>query len=136
LVGRLREWWEPLMRSAPNTRQAIGRKLLIRAGDEDVLVDFLEAEVRPWDSTESYQYLLDLPRPLVEWCVQRRAVDWSNSLFLSLRFSAWRPGDYCEELFSFLKALNTERLAELERYVTEKQAATPAQDEIRIDGWT
>ena len=129
LTGRLATWWEPLLRSAPNTCRAVGRKLLIRAGDEDVLVDFLEAEVRGWDGNESYQYLLDLPRPLVEWCVERRAVDWSNSLFLSLRFSAWRPGDYCEELFSFLKSLNPERLAVLEGYVAEKQASTPSDDE-------
>jgi UDP-MurNAc hydroxylase len=129
LVGRLKSWWEPLLVSAPNTCRAIGRKLLIRAGDEDVLVDFLEAEVRPWDSHESYQYLLDLPRPLVEWCVERRAVDWSNSLFLSLRFSAWRPGEYCEELFSFLKSLNAERLAVLERHIAEKQSAVPTEDE-------
>ena len=124
LVGRIKRWWEPLLAQAPNTSQAIGRKVLLRAGDEDVLVDFLEAEVRRWDGQESYQYLLDLPRPLVEWCVEHQAVDWSNSLFLSLRFSAWRPGDFSEELFAFLKSLNAERLAVLERYVTEKQAAT------------
>lgn len=136
LVGRIKAWWEPLLAAAPNTRQAVGRKLLIRAGDEDVLVDFLEAEVRAWDGHESYQYLLDLPRPLVEWCVERRAVDWSNSLFLSLRFSAWRPGDYCEELFSFLKSLNADRLAVLERYVAEKQAATPTDDEVEFGAYS
>jgi UDP-MurNAc hydroxylase len=132
LVGRIKRWWEPLLAQAPNTRQAIGRKLLLRAGDEDVLVDFLEAEVRAWDGQESYQYLLDLPRPLVEWCVEHEAVDWSNSLFLSLRFSAWRPGDYCEELFSFLKSLNADRLAVLERYLTDRRAAVPTDDEIEL----
>ena len=135
LVGRLQEWWQPLLDFAPNTRRAVGRKLLIRAGDEDVIVDFLESEIRAWDGRESYQYLLDLPRPLVEWCVQHRAVDWSNSLFLSLRFSAWRPGDYCEELFSFLKSLNEERIAELERYLAAKQASQPTDDEVVIGGY-
>jgi UDP-MurNAc hydroxylase len=136
LVGRLAAWWEPLLASAPNTRQAVGRKLLLRAGDEDVLVDFLEGRVRSWDGEESYQYLLDLPRPLVEWCMARHAVDWSNNLFLSLRFRAWRPGDYSEELFSFLKSLNPDRLAVLERYLTEKQAAQPGDDEIALGGFT
>jgi UDP-MurNAc hydroxylase len=135
LVGRIRTWWEPLLEQAPNTRQAIGRKLLLRAGDEDVLVDFLEGAVRAWDGQESYQYLLDLPRPLVEWCVQNRAVDWSNSLFLSLRFSAWRPGEYCEELFSFLKSLNEERLAVLEAHIAHKRAASPVDDEIEIGAY-
>jgi UDP-MurNAc hydroxylase len=132
LVGRIATWWEPLLAQAPNTRQAIGRKLLLRAGEDDVLVDFLEGDVRTWDGQQSYQYLLDLPRPLVEWCVQHRAVDWSNSLFLSLRFSAWRPGEYCEELFSFLKSLNEERLAVLESYLAQKRAAAPIEDEIAI----
>ncbi len=136
LVGRIKRWWEPLLAQAPNTRQAIGRKVLIRAGDEDVLVDFLEAEVRAWDGHESYQYLLDLPRPLVEWCVENRAVDWSNSLFLSLRFSAWRPGDYSEELFSFLKCLNEERLAVLEGYLADKRAAIRLDDEIELGGYS
>jgi UDP-MurNAc hydroxylase len=135
LVGRIAEWWQPLLASAPNTRQAIGRKLLIRAGDEDVLVDFLEAEVRAWDGRESFQYRLDLPRPLVEWCVNSRAVDWSNSLFLSLRFTAWRPGDYCEDLFSFLKSLNPERLAVLEQYIADKRATAPHDDEVPIGNY-
>jgi UDP-MurNAc hydroxylase len=130
LVGRLAEWWEPLLTSAPHVRRAVGRKLLIKAGDDDVIVDFLEGRVRRWDGDESFQYLLDLPRPLVEWCIAHRAVDWSNSLFLSLRFRAWRPGDYCEELFSFLKSLNADRLAVLERYVAERQSLSPDDDEI------
>lgn len=123
LVGRLATWWEPLLELAPNTRVAIGRKLLIRAGDEDVLIDFLEGEVRAWDGDETYQYRLVFPRPLVEWCVAHRAVDWSNNLMLSLRFEAWRPGEFCEEIFSFLKSLNPERMAVLEAYVTAKRDA-------------
>jgi UDP-MurNAc hydroxylase len=136
LVGRLAAWWEPLLAQAPRTRQAIGRKLLVKAGDTDVVVDFLEGRVRAWDGAESFQYLLDLPRPLVEWCVEHRAVDWSNSLLLSLRFRAWRPGDYSEELFSFLKSLNADRLAVLERYIADRQATTPVDDEIALDGYS
>ncbi len=134
LVGRLAAWWEPLLEMAPNTRLAIGRKLLIRAGDEDVLVDFLEGEVRAWDGDESYQYRLVFPRALVELCVERRSVDWSNDLMLSLRFEAWRPGEFCEEIFSFLKSLNPERMAVLEGYVTAKRdaVARPADEADEI----
>jgi len=49
---------------------------------------------------------------------ERRSVDWSNDLMLSLRFEAWRPGEFCEEIFSFLKSLNPERMTVLEAYVT------------------
>lgn len=129
LVGRLAAWWEPLLATAPNTRLAIGRKLLIRAGDEDVLVDFLEGEVRSWDGDESYQYRLVFPRGLVELCVERQSVDWSNDLMLSLRFEAWRPGEFCEEIFSFLKSLNPERMAVLESYVTAKRQAVARPDD-------
>jgi UDP-MurNAc hydroxylase len=117
LAGRLAAWWEPLMRRAPKTCATIDRALLLRAGDQDVLVDFRRKQVVPWDGEEAYQYRLAVEPALLEWCVERRVVDLSNNLFLSLRFSAWRPGEYCEELFSFLKALSPERVDVLERSV-------------------
>ena len=134
LAGRLAAWWEPLMDRAPATCAAIGRSLLIRSGGEDVLVDFPGHRVRAWDGTESYGYRLDLPRPLVEWCIEQRAVDWSNNLLLSLRFTAWRPGEYCEELFSFLKALSPERVAVLERHVAASHGEID--EMIELDGWS
>ncbi len=136
LVGRLAEWWEPLLAQAPALRAAIGKRLLIRSGDEDVMVDFPAGEVRPW-SGEEPDYRLDLPRPLVELCVEQQAVDWSNSLMLSFRFTAWRPGEYCEEIFSFLKSLNPERLSVLESVVagTGATADELATDDVVIDGY-
>jgi UDP-MurNAc hydroxylase len=133
LVGRLAAWWEPLLASAPRVRAAVGFGVLIRSGDDDVFVDFPAGQVRAW-AGEPYQYRLELPRPLVELCVAQRAVDWSNSLMLSLRFRAWRPGEFNEELFSFLKSLNPERMAELERHLDER-ARRPAglgDDEVVI----
>lgn len=134
LAGRLAAWWEPLMDRAPRTCAAIGRSLLIRSGGDDVLVDFPGHRVRAWDGTEGYQYRLDLPRPLVEWCIEQRAVDWSNNLFLSMRFTAWRPGEYCEELFSFLKALSPERVDVLERHVAASHGEID--EMIELDGWS
>ena len=32
-----------------------------------------------------------------------RAVDWSNSLLLSCRFTAWRTGEFNEYVYNFLK---------------------------------
>ena len=34
------------------------------------------------------------------------AVDWSNSLFLSCRFRAWREGEFNEYVYNFLKSLS------------------------------
>ena len=47
-----------------------------------------------------------------------RAVDWSNSLFLSCRFRAWRAGEFNEFLYNFLKSLSVERIdrAEVEAH--------------------
>ncbi len=136
LVGRLAEWWEPLLAQAPALRATIDRRLLIRSGDEDVLVDFPAGEVRAWAGEEP-DYRLELPRPLVELCIEQRAVDWSNSLMLSFRFTAWRPGEYCEEIFSFLKSLNPERLSVLESVVagSSRAASGPATDDVVIDGY-
>jgi UDP-MurNAc hydroxylase len=117
LAGRLAEWWQPLMERAPKTCATIDRALLLRAGEQEVLVDFPHRQVRAWDGVEPYGYLLDVEPALLEWCVEHKVVDLSNSLFLSLRFRAWRPGEYCEEMFSFLKALSPERVDFLERAV-------------------
>jgi UDP-MurNAc hydroxylase len=133
LAGRLASWWEPLMERAPKTCAAIGRVLLIRAGDQEVLVDFPNGRVLPFDGVTEYQYRLDLPAPLLEWCVQNRVVDLSNNLLLSLRFRAWRPGEYCEELFSFLKALSPERVDVLERSVAASHGEID--EMIRLGDW-
>ncbi|WP_334142731.1 Rieske 2Fe-2S domain-containing protein [Rhabdothermincola sp.] len=133
LAGRLAAWWEPLMTRAPKTCATIGRAVLIRAGDQEVLVDFVNQRIGPWDGGTEYQYRLDLPAPLLEWCIRNRVVDLSNNLFLSLRFRAWRPGAYCEELFSFLKALSPERIDVLERSVAASHGEID--EMIRLGDW-
>ena len=62
--------------------------------------------------------------------VAQRAVDWSNSLFLSCRFRAWRAGPFNEYLYNFFKSLSPERMrraeAEARRSSTRIAAASPA----------
>jgi UDP-MurNAc hydroxylase len=50
----------------------------------------------------------------------RRAVDWSNSLFLSCRFTAWREGDFNEYLYNFFKSLSVERMRRTEAEAVRK----------------
>jgi UDP-MurNAc hydroxylase len=135
LAGRLAAWWEPLLAMAPTLRAAIDASCLIRSGDEQVLVDFTTGTVRPF-AGEAYAFSFDLPRPLVEQVVADRAVDWSNSLFLSLRFRAWRDGEFNEYLYNFFKSLSPERMARAEAEAVAKQ--TPrhaAAEEIELDGY-
>ncbi|MGI9028941.1 MAG: MBL fold metallo-hydrolase, partial [Ilumatobacteraceae bacterium] len=113
LVATLREWWEPLMAIGPTVCGEIGAGCLLRAGDVDVYLDFPAGQVRAHDG-EAYRYRFEIERPLVEQVVAERAVDWSNSLFLSCRFRAWRDGEFNEWVYNFFKSLSTERMRRTE----------------------
>jgi UDP-MurNAc hydroxylase len=64
LVPRMKRWWEPLMAMAPTLCAAVGGACLIRAGDQpgdpEILVDFLQAQVRPHDG-EPYRFRFEIP---------------------------------------------------------------------------
>lgn len=119
LLATLQEWWEPLLEMAPTLRSRVGANVLINAGDLGILVDFPAGEVRRHDA-EPFSFRFDIPRELVETVVARRAVDWSNSLLLSCRFTAWREGEFNEYVYNFLKSLSRERMRRAEAEVVRK----------------
>jgi UDP-MurNAc hydroxylase len=119
LLATLRDWWEPLLDMAPSLRAQVGANVLINAGDLPILVDFPAGEVRRHEG-EPYSFRFDIPRELVETVVADRAVDWSNSLLLSCRFTAWREGDFNEYVYNFLKSLSRERMRRAEAEVVRK----------------
>ena len=94
-------------------RAAVGAACLLRAGDVEVLIDFPAGEVRAY-AGEPYGFRFDIDRALVESVVAERAVDWSNSLFLSCRFRAWRDGEFNEWVYNFFKSLSVERMRRTE----------------------
>ena len=123
LVETMKLWFEPLMSMAPNVRAGIGAGCLIIADDVSIYLDFTNGKVLPYNGniptgTQPYAFRFEIPRDLLETVVAERAVDWSNSLFLSARFTAWREGEYNEYLYNFLKSLSVERMAR-----TESEAA-------------
>jgi UDP-MurNAc hydroxylase len=135
LAGRLAAWWEPLLALAPTLGAAVGGACLIRAGDEDVIVDFPRGTVARYGG-EPYAFSFDVPRPLVERVVADRAVDWSNALFLSLRFRAWRAGDFNEYLYNFFKSLSPERMARAEAEAIAKRSPHDGGvEEIELGGY-
>ena len=137
LVERLAKWWTPLLAQAPTLREMIGTNALLRLDDLDIVVDFPAGEVREWNG-EPYLYRFLIDRRLVETCVDRHAVDWSNALFLSCRFKAWRGGDYNEYLYNFFKMLSPERIARAETQARADQARLAGEgtiEEIELDGW-
>ena len=124
LVATLQEWWEPLLAMAPTLRRQIAANVLLRLGDLDVLIDFTAGRVRVHDG-EPFAFRFDIARELVETVVAQRAVDWSNSLFLSCRFTAWREGDFNEYVYNFFKSLSRERMRRAEAEVVRKLDPDP-----------
>jgi UDP-MurNAc hydroxylase len=119
LLERLQAWWEPLLAMAPTLREAVGAPALLRTGDLDVLIDFPKGEVRAWDG-EEHDFRFEIQRELVETVAAAQAVDWSNALFLSCRFRAWRRGPFNEYLYNFFKSLSVERMRRAEAEAVRK----------------
>jgi UDP-MurNAc hydroxylase len=113
LLATLKAWWEPLLAMAPTLRNAVGARCLLRAGDLEVIIDFPYGEVREYIG-ENYGFRFEIQRELVETVVAQGAVDWSNALFLSCRFRAWRAGPFNEYLYNFFKSLSPERMRRAE----------------------
>lgn len=134
LLDTLKRWWEPLMAMAPTLCDAVGDVCVIHAGDLAIAIDFPARQVREWKG-EEHAFRFRVQRELVETVVAARANDWSNSLFLSCRFSAWRRGSFNEYLYNFFKSLDVERMrraeAEAQRKLTPERGGI-ADEEIRV----
>ena len=127
IIATLKLWWEPLMAMAPTVRQGIAGNLLINADDLPIFVDFSDGTVER-HAGQAFSYRFDIARDLVEHVVATRAVDWSNSLFLSCRFTAWREGSYNEHLYNFLKSLSVERMTRTEAEAKQRLGGAPSDE--------
>jgi UDP-MurNAc hydroxylase len=134
LLATIRSWWEPLLAMAPTLRAAVGANCLVRCGDLDVVIDFPAGEVRE-HAGEPYGFRFEIQRELVETVVAARAVDWSNALFLSCRFRAWREGAFNEYLYNFFKSLSVERMRRAESEARRKLDPPDATEEIELGGY-
>jgi UDP-MurNAc hydroxylase len=131
LVGTLRAWWEPLMNLAPSLCNGIGAACLLRLDDLDVLVDFPNRRVKRFEH-EDFGFKFEIDRRLVENVVAQRHVDWSDKLFLSCRFKAWRRGEYNEFLYNFFKSLSVERMQRAEHQAVSRLQPAPPSPEVTI----
>jgi UDP-MurNAc hydroxylase len=138
LLTQLQDWWQPLMAMAPTLRQAIGGECLLKTDGLEMYINFANGTVEEF-ANQKYRYRFEIARPLLEKTVADRAVDWSNSLFLSCRFTAWRDGAYNEFLYNFFKSLSVERMRRAEQEAVRRtapdNAATQLSAEIEIDGY-
>jgi UDP-MurNAc hydroxylase len=138
VAEELTAWLTPLLAEADYLAAGIdgGVRLIgedaVR-GDVDLIVDFLAREVRPYNN-EKVRYMWRTQRALLEHQVVRHEIDWSNSLFLSCRFTATRIGPYNEFVYTFFKCLTDERINYVEGWYVESDATTAAET-IELDGW-
>jgi UDP-MurNAc hydroxylase len=122
------------MALAPTVCANIGAGVLLRAGDLDVYMDFPNGQVRAW-AGEPYKYRFEIQRELVETVAADYAVDWSNALFLSCRFKAWREGPFNEYVYNFFKSLSPERMRRAESEASRKNAPPDTDEEIELCGY-
>ena len=113
LVAIIHAWWRPLLEMAPTLRELIGGGCVLDLGDLKIYIDFSDGKVESFNF-QPFSYRFTIQRQLIEAIVASRAVDWSNSLLLSCRFSAWRDGEFNEYLYNFFKSLSVERMRRAE----------------------
>jgi UDP-MurNAc hydroxylase len=131
LLAALADWFEPLLRAAPITSAGIAGLVVLDLGDEAIAIDFVESRVARWDGSP-YVYKVEVDRRLIESLVEHHVEDWVNSLFLSCRFRASRPGPFNEYVMTFFKALSPERIKYVERCY---RSARRADEFFEVDGW-
>ena len=119
LVAELQAWFEPLLAICPALRAGIGANCLIRTRDNEILINFQEGKIEKFID-QSFGFRFDIPHELLETIVHQKAVDWSNSFFLSCRFTAWRSGEFNEYLYNFFKSLSVERMTRAEHEAAER----------------
>ena len=137
LLAELQVWLNPLLEEADLMSDGIAGAIRFTAvdeerGDVDFVVDFVTREVRPY-AAEKVRYAFTTRRAYLEKLVVDREIDWSNSLFLSCRFSAKRIGPYNEFVYTFFKCLSEERLQYAEGWYRERDFDP---EDITVDGWT
>jgi UDP-MurNAc hydroxylase len=131
LLQQLKQWWEPLLKRAENICTGVGGPVRLDVGERSLVIDFTAREVREF-AGEPCRYRLSIAADLVATNLARREVDWSNSLFLSLRFRASRVGQYNEFVYVFFKCLSPERIDYVENWYDERNDDGA---DIALDGW-
>jgi UDP-MurNAc hydroxylase len=121
LLSELQAWFEPLLAEADLICAGIDNAVVLDLGDEQIRIDFRERRVvRQAEGVFDFGYRFSIPRQLVEHLVRAHEPDWVNSLFLSMRFGAWRRGAYNDYVYTWFKCLTEERLQYAEGYYAER----------------
>jgi UDP-MurNAc hydroxylase len=131
LLAALQGWWEPLLARAEKICAGVGGPVRLNVDEHALVIDFVAREVREW-AGERCRYTFTTSGDLVASNIARGEVDWSNSLLLSMRFSASRVGAYNEFVYVFFKCLSVERIDYVENFYDEQGDDG---EDIALDGW-
>ncbi|MER3437582.1 MAG: (2Fe-2S)-binding protein [Chloroflexota bacterium] len=121
ILSSLKAWFEPVLELADRTAAGINGRVLLDCGDPQVVIDFWERNVYPWEG-QPCEFAFHVESPLIEALIVDHDEDWVNRLFLSCRFEAERKGAYNEFVYSFFKCLSPERIEYAEGYYAEQQS--------------
>ena len=131
MLAELKAWWEPMLRKSRTIRLGVGGPVRMTIGELDLVVDFPKAKVREY-AGEDCEFWYTIPADLVSTNIRDHEIDWSNSIFLSLQFSAGRKGKFNEFIYTFFKCLSADRIEYVENWYSE-QADTS--EDVQLDDW-
>ena len=132
VLAELKAWFEPLLELAPHIKAGVAGPVMLDLLDgQPIVIDFPAGEVRAY-AGETCRYQFTIARPLIEQLIATHEVDWSNSLFLSLRFKARRIGAYNEYVYTFFKCLAPDRLMYAEGWYADQGND---EEDIRLGDW-
>ena len=131
MLAEIKAWWEPLMKRAPLLCDGIGAMVKYTIGTLEIVADFPKGEVRRFDD-EAVRYWFDIPTELVATNLRDREIDWSNSIFLSVRFKVGRIGKFNEYLYTFMKCLSEQRIDYVQNWY---EAQSDDGEDVRLGEW-
>jgi UDP-MurNAc hydroxylase len=131
MLAEIKAWWEPLMKRAPLLCDGIGAMVKYTIGSLAIVADFPKGEVRRFDD-EAVRYWFDIPAELVATNLRDREIDWSNSIFLSVRFKVGRIGKFNEYLYTFMKCLSEQRIDYVQNWY---EAQSDDGEDVRLGDW-
>lgn len=131
MLAALKEWWEPLLRRGRIFRDGVGGPVRFTIGELDMVVDFPRAKVREYAGEET-AYWFTIPADLVSTNIADHEIDWSNSIFLSMQFSAGRVGKFNEFIYTFLKCLSRDRIEYVENWYAEQSDVS---EDVQLGDW-
>jgi UDP-MurNAc hydroxylase len=136
LFSAVRDRLEPPLAASTRIARLVACEVRLVVADDhgagtDCLIDFVRRRVRPY-AGEDCPYEFRLPRTIVEHLLATGEENWTDTLFLSFRFTASRNGPYNEFVYAFFRCLSVERIRLAEKLMRARADDT---EDLEKEGW-